>query len=263
MSTRDSRSTISLYVLRAPSARAHIPIHFIWNWFEKTFCHDNFTCRHFCLFIFTNGYGIERRNENDHKNINISNKGFVYMSHVAICWHIYGIAEVHNTRVDASAYFCLYSILSSIWRFLIIIIENCFTNGLRIWMWLNKMLRGYTCKRKTNRWPMVMWYNMLDVAAFAAFRLYQSCHPTWNTNKSENRKLFLKQLATELAQKHLQNRCKNPLKSSVKTAMDLIGFKVVAAATSERSMPTIQVKKWSSHLNLICTYKINCSFYFI
>lgn len=108
---------------------------------------------------------------------------------------------------------------------------------------LDKMLRGFTCKRKTNRWPMVMFFNMVDVAALAAFRLYELCNPSWNSNKSEKRKIFLKELAFDLAKKEMENRCKNPLKKSVKTAMNLIGFKEPKMANTSIAMPTIQVIK--------------------
>lgn len=106
----------------------------------------------------------------------------------------------------------------------------------------DKMLRGFSCKRKSNRWPMVIFYNMVDVAAFSAFRLYELCHPNWNKNKSEKRKIFIKELAFDLARKHLENRCKGPLKKSVRLAMDLIGFNVPKMTTAPPTMPEIQVK---------------------
>lgn len=104
------------------------------------------------------------------------------------------------------------------------------------------MLRGYTCKRKTNRWPMVLFYNMVDIAALGAFRLFEICQPNWCANKSERRKFFLKQLAFELIKKNIENRCKNPLKSSVLTAMDLIGFKARQVSSASAAMPPIQVR---------------------
>lgn len=102
----------------------------------------------------------------------------------------------------------------------------------------DKMLRGYTCKRKSNRWPMACFYNMIDVAALAAYRLYELGHPNWNTNKSEKRKVFLKELAMELVQGQLDNRSKKPLKQSVKIAMDLINY---TPKTNLAEFPVIQV----------------------
>lgn len=104
----------------------------------------------------------------------------------------------------------------------------------------DQLLRGYTTNRKSNRWPMVLFYNMLDVGAFAAFRLYELCHPAWNANKSEKRKTFLKEFAFELAKNHMESRCKTPL-PSVKIAMDLIGFRIPNMTTASLAVPTIKV----------------------
>lgn len=89
----------------------------------------------------------------------------------------------------------------------------------------DQMIRGSTCKRKCNRWPMCLFYNMIDVGAFCAFRLFELCHPSWHPRPSDKRKVFLKELALELITPHLKDRCKLPLKKSTLEAMKLIGFK--------------------------------------
>lgn len=90
----------------------------------------------------------------------------------------------------------------------------------------DQMLRNFTCKRKSNRWPMVVFHNMIDVAALAAFRLYELCNRGWNIKKSEKRKTFFKDLSYELVQPHLDTRSQTPnLRPSVKIAMDLMGYK--------------------------------------
>lgn len=107
----------------------------------------------------------------------------------------------------------------------------------------DKMLRGFTCKRKTNCWPMAMFYNIVDVAALAAFRLFEMCHPSWNLNKSEKRNFFLKELAFDLAEPHLRNRIKTKnMTKNTKIAMDLIGFRRDESKTP-LPMPVVQVKK--------------------
>lgn len=105
---------------------------------------------------------------------------------------------------------------------------------------LDKMLRGFTCKRKIKRWPMIIFYNMIDVAALAALRMFEVCHPAWRPHKMQRRKLFLKDLAMDLAQNHMRDRCSVPIRASVKSAMDLIGFKP-EAVTLMRQMPEVQV----------------------
>ena len=33
---------------------------------------------------------------------------------------------------------------------------------------LDQLLSAYTCKRKTNRWPLALFYNILDISAVTA-----------------------------------------------------------------------------------------------
>ncbi|KAM3924560.1 piggyBac transposable element-derived protein 4-like [Leptodactylus fuscus] len=48
---------------------------------------------------------------------------------------------------------------------------------------LDQVISTYTCKRKTNRWPMILFYNILDVSAYNAFVLWREIDPDWNRNK--------------------------------------------------------------------------------
>lgn len=123
---------------------------------------------------------------------------------------------------------------------------------------LDKMLRAYTCKRRNSRWPMMLFYNMIDVAAFAAYRSFELCHPAWNPRR-EKRKIFLKELALELAENHVKHRCDDiRLRSSVKTAMKLAGFKPVFR-TETREMPSIQVNAYISYM-ILCLPVFHSSF---
>ncbi|XP_039965372.1 piggyBac transposable element-derived protein 4-like [Bactrocera tryoni] len=119
----------------------------------------------------------------------------------------------------------------------------------------DKMLRGFSGKRKTNHWPMGLFYNMLDIAGLAAFRLFDVSHPMWNTNKSEKRKIFLKELSMELAQKQLQNRYKTKINSTTKIALDLINFKRFPALVSSR--PSIKVNTLKRRCETCKTNKID------
>ena len=64
---------------------------------------------------------------------------------------------------------------------------------------LNQLVRKYSCKRKTLRWPMALFFNMLDMASYNAFVIFGFMNPGWNRNKLHRRRLFLIQLARELA----------------------------------------------------------------
>ena len=43
---------------------------------------------------------------------------------------------------------------------------------------LDQAINSYTCKRKTNRWPMIIFYNILDVPAYNAYALWTKINPT-------------------------------------------------------------------------------------
>lgn len=111
----------------------------------------------------------------------------------------------------------------------------------------DKMLRCYTCKRKNLRWPMLLFANMIDVAALSAYRSYEICHPAWRTLRNDKRKSFLKEIAFELAKNHLIARSnRKHLLSSVKIALNLIGIKTAERPTPK--IPQIQVKKHTIHM---------------
>ena len=41
----------------------------------------------------------------------------------------------------------------------------------------DQMVGTYTCKRQTQRWPMVLWYNIIDIATLNAYTFFTAQHP--------------------------------------------------------------------------------------
>ena len=64
---------------------------------------------------------------------------------------------------------------------------------------MDQMTRTYSCKQKTRRWPLVVFYNMLDISAINAYVIWKALNPNWNSNKSHKRRLYLLQLGKDLA----------------------------------------------------------------
>ena len=83
-----------------------------------------------------------------------------------------------------------------------------------------------TFKRKINRWSMVLFFNMLDVAGVAAFMIWVSFNPEWATN-DENvwRRKFLKQIGYDLTDDWIQHCIQNVhiMQPLVKTALKVLG----------------------------------------
>lgn len=68
---------------------------------------------------------------------------------------------------------------------------------------LDQVIRGYSVKRATRRWPMALFYNLIDTAAYNSFLLYKQSNPQFNhRNPYQARREFLKMLAEELLEDH-------------------------------------------------------------
>ncbi|XP_039907147.1 piggyBac transposable element-derived protein 4-like [Simochromis diagramma] len=71
---------------------------------------------------------------------------------------------------------------------------------------LDKVVSTYSCRRKTRRWPVALFHNMVDVAAYNAFVLWREIHPDWMPGKLNRRRLFLERLGKALARPMLEAR---------------------------------------------------------
>lgn len=75
---------------------------------------------------------------------------------------------------------------------------------------MDQKVRTYTTKRITKRWPLVLYYNMLDIAALNAEILYSKQHPDYHSGISHKKRLFLKELSLELVKPHMLQRVNFP-----------------------------------------------------
>ncbi|KAM3624864.1 uncharacterized protein V6R79_002933 [Siganus canaliculatus] len=79
---------------------------------------------------------------------------------------------------------------------------------------LDQMVRNYTCQRRIPRWPMVLWYNMLDVATLNAYTNFTAQHPDYTGGVNNARRLFIKELGKELVKPHMKRRMEGTAKHS-------------------------------------------------
>ncbi|XP_041834104.1 piggyBac transposable element-derived protein 1-like [Melanotaenia boesemani] len=63
---------------------------------------------------------------------------------------------------------------------------------------MDQMVREYSVRAPTRRWPVAVFYNMIDMAALNAYIVHKAC-----TGVQERRVDFLIELAKELAKSHL------------------------------------------------------------
>ena len=62
----------------------------------------------------------------------------------------------------------------------------------------DQMCSLYSTARKANRWPMRLFYGIIDSAALNAFVIFTENVPNFGENKKEKRQKFLKELALAL-----------------------------------------------------------------
>ena len=65
----------------------------------------------------------------------------------------------------------------------------------------DQMARQYTVKAGTRRWPVAVFYNILDLACINAYVLYKK-----KTGDAISRRNFMFQLANELREAHIQGK---------------------------------------------------------
>ncbi|XP_054639996.1 piggyBac transposable element-derived protein 4-like [Dunckerocampus dactyliophorus] len=71
---------------------------------------------------------------------------------------------------------------------------------------LDQACGTYSTRRRAQRWPMCLFYHMLDISAFNAFLLYTSVNPGWNGNRLYRRRLFLEEVGNALIMPEVHRR---------------------------------------------------------
>lgn len=88
---------------------------------------------------------------------------------------------------------------------------------------LDQMAHAYTVKRKSKRWPLVQFFNIIDVCGIAAMVVWLNLYPEWNKSKINlRRKLFLKNLVEDLVTPQIERRSKSRLAKTTITTIDWI-----------------------------------------
>jgi Transposase IS4 len=93
---------------------------------------------------------------------------------------------------------------------------------------MDKLLGEYTCKRRTCRWPLALFYNCIDVAALAAYIIYMEHNPMFRS--TDRRRKFLRDLSTQLCMPNIEVRMTNPIiigKIFIRAAIqDIVGHEI-------------------------------------
>ena len=59
---------------------------------------------------------------------------------------------------------------------------------------MDKLVSAYSFKRRTLRWPLAIFFNILDIPAYNAFITWMALNPEWKRGKLQRIRLFLEVL---------------------------------------------------------------------
>lgn len=87
---------------------------------------------------------------------------------------------------------------------------------------LDQRCSNYSTSRRTRRWPLTIFYRILDISASNAYVISLSNQ----SQKTESRFKFLKKLAEQLTKPHMERRVKNDhiqrdIKSSIRRILQI------------------------------------------
>lgn len=87
----------------------------------------------------------------------------------------------------------------------------------------------YTSRRKVNRWPMVLFFDVIGVTAISALIVWLCINPKWKETEGKRRRpLFLRELGYSLVMPHMQMRSFVPnLQFQVRQAMNCLELSTV------------------------------------
>ena len=111
---------------------------------------------------------------------------------------------------------------------------------------LDENCEGFSCLRKTNLWPMVLNYNLINVATNNAFVEMKG------SGKCDRKTDFLKQLSFQHAQLYLNNQ---KLRAETKILAEKTGFIDAASNTINRTVQGIKrgrCYRCGKHSRLAC-----------
>ena len=90
---------------------------------------------------------------------------------------------------------------------------------------LDMCVHTYTCARQTRRWPMRVFFNVIDIAAWNSYVCWISCNPNWNSGKrNSRRRRFLIELATALIKPNMTKRWNQDIQSTVRNRIRACGL---------------------------------------
>lgn len=71
---------------------------------------------------------------------------------------------------------------------------------------LDQVTGSYTCRRRTDRWPLAIFFNLLDICSHNSFLTFLAAHPSYLSNDRSKKRKYLDWLSKELALSYVLKR---------------------------------------------------------
>ncbi|KAI4808179.1 hypothetical protein KUCAC02_000245 [Chaenocephalus aceratus] len=77
----------------------------------------------------------------------------------------------------------------------------------------SEVVATYSCRRRTNSWPLALFHNLVDISHYNAYVLWTSIEPSWQQQKPYRRRLFIEEVGEMLVTPHIKKRGRLPRSS--------------------------------------------------
>lgn len=109
---------------------------------------------------------------------------------------------------------------------------------------MDLMAHSFSSRRKTNRWPMAQFFNIIDICGIAAKTVWLNLQPKWNESKPAiRRKLFLKDLIRDLVAPHILRRSTKYLSKNTRATINDLTRGPNSENSVGRESPTEKVRR--------------------
>ncbi|KAI4827270.1 hypothetical protein KUCAC02_030679 [Chaenocephalus aceratus] len=99
----------------------------------------------------------------------------------------------------------------------------------------SEVVATYSCRRRTNRWPLALFHNLVDISHYNAYVLWTSIEPSWQQQKPYRRRRFIEEVGEMLVTPHIKKRGRLPRSSAAATMVsDLQGAAAGSSLISEQ-----------------------------
>ena len=108
---------------------------------------------------------------------------------------------------------------------------------------MDKLVGTFSSRRKTNRWPLTVFFNMLDVAELSAFVIW--LYNNHDADLGRSRRNFLISLGEQPVAEEIRLRVQNPpaLQKHAKQSLITLGYTCIQRPSAEQSKPNSGKKR--------------------